>query len=67
MLKELIKNAKKEIVKNNKEFEYTAGDLEIAAQVWHGYLTPLQRASIMKQHGITKSINDCYRAIKGMF
>lgn len=67
MLKELIKNAKKEIIKNNKEFEYVAGDLEIAAQVWHGYLTPSQRLEIMKENNISKSVNDCYKAIARMF
>lgn len=67
MLKELIKNAKKEIVENNKEFDYVAGDLEVAASVWHSYLTPQQRLEIMKENNISKSVNDCYKAIARIF
>lgn len=65
-MKTLIQNAKNEIVNSNKEFGYVAGDLEIAAGIWHGYLTVQQRLEIMKTNNITKSVKDAYKAIVGM-
>lgn len=59
----LIKNAKKEIISSNEEFCYVADDLEIAAGIWHGYLTAQQRLEIMKKYNITKSIKDAYKAV----
>lgn len=59
----LIKNAKKEIISSNEEFSYVADDLEIAAGIWHGYLTAQQRLEIMKKHNITKSVKDAYKAV----
>lgn len=62
----LIQNAKNEIVKFNSEFGFVAGDLEIAADIWHGYLTVQQRLEIMKKYNITKSVKDAYKAIAEM-
>lgn len=65
-MKNLIQNAKNEIVNSNNEFGYVAGDLEIAAGIWHGYLTVEQRLEIMKTNNITKSVKDAYKAIVEM-
>lgn len=65
-MKTLIQNAKNEIVNTNNEFGYVAGDLEIAAEIWHGYLTAQQRLEIMKSNNITKSVKDAYKAVVEM-
>ena len=65
-MKTLIQNAKNEIVKSNNEFGYVAGDLEIAAEIWHGYLSVEQRLEIMKTNNITKSVKDAYKEILEM-
>lgn len=62
----LIQNAKNEIVNFNNEFGYVAGDLEIAAEIWHGHLSVEQRLEIMKANNITKSVKDAYKAIAEM-
>ncbi|MFA1583745.1 hypothetical protein [Proteus mirabilis] len=62
----LIQNAKNEIVNTNNEFGYVAGDLEIAAEIWHGYLSVEQRLEIMRANNITKSVKDAYKAIAEM-
>lgn len=65
-MKILIQNAKNEIVNSNNEFGYVAGDLEIAAGIWHGYLTAQQRLEIMKTNNITKSVKDAYKVVAEM-
>ncbi|QXO10333.1 hypothetical protein [Proteus phage vB_PmiM_ZX7] len=62
----LIQSAKNEVVKTNNKFGYVAGDLEIAADIWHGYLTVEQRLEIMKNNNITKSVKDAYKAVADM-
>lgn len=62
----VIQSAKNEIVNFNNEFGYVAGDLEIAADIWHGHLTAEQRLEIMKNNNITKSVKDAYKAIVEM-
>lgn len=66
-MKTLIQKAKNEVIKDNNEFDYSAGDLEVAASIWHNYLNPLQRLEIMKNNNISKSVNECYKAIVRMF
>lgn len=66
MMKTLIQNAKNEIVNFNSKFGYAAGNLEIAAEIWHGHLSVEQRLEIMKANNITKSVKDAYKAIAGM-
>lgn len=65
-MKTLIQNTKNEIVNFNNEFGYVAGNLEIAAEIWHGYLSVEQRLEIMKANNITKSVKDAYKAIAEM-
>lgn len=45
----LIKNAAKEIESFNKEFGYTAGKSEIAADVWYNHTTLEQRILVMNE------------------
>lgn len=62
-MKDLIKKAKLEIIKTNEDFDYIAGDLEIASNIWHSYLSPQQRLEIMRDFGIKKSVKDAYKAV----
>ena len=42
----LVEVAEK-IINENSEFGYVAGKLEIANDIWNGYLTPSDRLEIM--------------------
>ena len=41
-----VEMAAQQIKTENKSFGYVAEDKEIAAQVWHSYLTPMQRHEV---------------------
>ncbi len=67
-MKDLIKNAAIEINKQNEEFGYTESKCEVAAQIWHGYLNPMQRLEMA--NGVKCSnvaaIRECYARVEAL-
>ena len=64
--------AAKEIEKQNSEFDYVASKLEVANEIWYGYLSPYDRLQIMNAtntHGLTElgRLRECVKTIASMF
>lgn len=67
----VIETAEK-IVKENAEFGYVAGKLEIANDIWNGHLTPADRLEIMnntKTDGLStlEKLRACVKTLAAMF
>ena len=65
-----VKMAVQQIKSENESFGYAAEAREIAAQVWHGYLTPMQRHEIATINNIKgsdlKAARACYNAVEAL-
>lgn len=64
--------AAEKIEKENAEFGYIAGKLEIANDIWNGYLSPSDRIEIMNMtdiEGLTtlEKLRACVKTLSGMF
>ena len=60
------------IVKENAEFGYVVGKLEIANDIWNGHLTPADRLEIMNQtntEGLStlEKLRACVKTLSSMF
>lgn len=67
----LIETAEK-IKKENADFGYVAGKLEIANDIWNGHLSPSDRLEIMNMtniEGLTtlEKLRACVKTLSGMF
>lgn len=67
----LVEVAEK-IINENSEFGYVAGKLEIANDIWNGYLTPSDRLEIMNQtntDGLSalEKLRACVKTLSSMF
>ena len=67
-MKDLIKNAAIEINKQNEEFGYAASKSEVAAQIWHGYLNPMQRLELAKgvKGSNVAAARECYARVEAL-
>lgn len=64
--------ASKKIEKENAEFGYIAGKLEIANDIWNAYLSPAERLEIMNTtnlEGLTTlgKLRACVKKLSEMF
>lgn len=64
--------AAEKIEKENAEFGYVAGKLEIANDIWNGYLSPADRLEIMNAtniEGLTTlgKLRACVKKLSEMF
>jgi len=64
----LIKNAAAQVNAENAEFGYNASKGEVAAQVWHSYLTPMQRYELAKgvKGSNVKAVRECYAKVEAL-
>ena len=64
--------AAEKVQRENAEFGYVAGKLEIANDIWNGYLTPADRLEIMNQTNIDglstlEKLRACVKTLAAMF
>lgn len=64
----LIKNAAVQVNAENAEFGYKASKGEVAAQVWHSHLTPMQRYELAKgiKGSNVKAVRECYAKVEAL-
>ncbi len=60
------------IVKENEDFGYVAGKLEIANDIWNGHMSPTDRLEIMNQTDIEglstlEKLRACVKTVAAMF
>lgn len=60
------------VVKENTEFGYVAGKLEVANDIWNGHLSPADRMEIMNKtntEGLStlEALRACVKTLAAMF